>query len=159
MAAWIYGRWSVPERKPVVRRVALIAALAVFGLAVYTGYPSLQFSELIWVKWSPEKVAALRAEERPIFVDFTARWCATCQANKAAVLSSSKIMSVFKEQNVATLKADWTTMDPAITEELARYGRSAVPFNLVYLPGQIEPVILPVVLTSGAVIDALQMSP
>ena len=159
MAAWIYGRWSVPERKPVVRRVALIAALAVFGLAVYTGYPSLHPSELIWVKWSPEKVAALRAEERPIFVDFTARWCATCQANKAAVLSSSKIMSVFKEQNVATLKADWTTMDTAITEELARYGRSAVPFNLVYLPGQIEPVILPVVLTSGAVIDALQMSP
>ena len=159
MAGWIYGRWSVPTRKPAVRRVAVAAALAVLGLAIYTGYPVREPSGLVWEKWSPEKVTTLRAEGRPIFVDFTARWCATCQANKAAVFSSGKIIKTFHARDVAVLKADWTNGDPAITEELARFGRSAVPFNLFYLPGQIEPVILPVILTPGAIMEALGKSP
>ena len=159
MAGWIYGRWSVPMRKPAVRRVAVAAALAVLSLAIYIGYPVREPSGLVWEKWSPEKITTLRAEGRPIFVDFTARWCATCQANKAAVFSSEKIIKTFHALDVAALKADWTNGDPAITEELARFGRSAVPFNLFYLPGQIEPVILPVILTPGAILKALGKSP
>lgn len=159
MAGWIYGRWSVPARKPAVRRVAIAAALAVLGLAIYTGYPVRESSGLVWEKWSSEKVAAIRTEGRPIFVDFTARWCATCQANKVAVFTSEKIMNAFRERDVAMLKADWTNGDSAITEELARFGRSAVPFNLVYLPGRSEPVILPVILTPGAIMEALENSP
>ena len=159
MAGWIYGRWSVPARKPAVRRVAIAAALAVLGLAIYTGYPVRESSGLVWEKWSSEKVAAIRTEGRPIFVDFTARWCATCQVNKVAVFTSEKIIGAFRERDVAMLKADWTNGDPAITEELARFGRSAVPFNLVYLPGRSEPVILPVILTPGAVLKVLRNSP
>ena len=159
MAGWIYGRWSVPARKPAVRRVAIAAALAVLGLAIYTGYPVRESSGLVWEKWSSEKVAAIRTEGRPIFVDFTARWCATCQVNKVAVFTSEKIIGAFRERDVAALKADWTNGDPAITEELARFGRSAVPFNLVYLPGRSEPVILPVILTPGAVLKVLRNSP
>ncbi len=159
MAGWIYGRWSVPGRKPAIRRLAGAAALAVFGLAIYTGYPVRESSGLVWEKWSTEKVASLRAEGRPIFVDFTARWCATCQANKATVFTSEKIIGAFRERDVAALKADWTTQDPAITEELARFGRSAVPFNIIYLPGRNEPFILPEILTSGAVMEVLGNSP
>ena len=77
----------------------------------------------------------------------------TCQANKKLVFGSSEVRDFFKQHNVATLRGDWTNRDAAITAELARWGQSAVPFNLVYLPGE-EPKPLPVVLTPGIVLDA-----
>jgi thiol:disulfide interchange protein DsbD len=107
-----------------------------------------------WEHWSPEALAAARAAGRTIYVDFTARWCATCQTNKAAVFSSGEVLGVLEKQNVLLLKADWTSKDPAITAELARWNRSAVPFNLVY-HGAAEPVILPELLTPGRVLEAL----
>ena len=62
----------------------------------------------------------------------------------------------FRDNNVVTLKADWTKKDAKITQELARWGRSAVPFNLVYLPEAAEPQILPELLTPGIVLEALE---
>jgi thiol:disulfide interchange protein DsbD len=101
-------------------------------------------------------VARLRAEGRPIYVDFTARWCATCQTNKKLVFASDDVRAYFAKNKVATLKADWTNQDPAITAELAKWNRSAVPFNLVYLPGQPEPAVLPELLTPSIVLDAMK---
>jgi thiol:disulfide interchange protein DsbD len=89
-------------------------------------------------------------------VDFTARWCATCQANKKVVFASSEVKNYFRQRKVATLKADWTNANPLITAELARWNRSAVPFNLVYVPGKREPTPLPEILTPGIVLDAFQ---
>jgi thiol:disulfide interchange protein DsbD len=109
-----------------------------------------------WQKWSPDAVAALRADHRIIYVDFTARWCATCQANKKLVFHSDKVLHAFRDKNIATLRADWTNNDPAITAELARYHRSAVPFDVLWLPDNPEPVILPSLLTPGIVLDAVK---
>jgi thiol:disulfide interchange protein len=93
-----------------------------------------------------------------VYVDFTARWCATCQANKRLVFKSDEVLKQFAERNIATLRADWTNQDPRITAELAAYGRSAVPFNLIWFPGKPEPTILPELLTAGTVLDALKGS-
>ncbi len=98
-------------------------------------------------------IAKLRAENRIIYVDFTARWCATCQTNKAAVFHSDEVLAKLKEKNVVLLRGDWTNRDPKITAELARWNRSAVPFNLIYAPGKPDPVILPELLTPGKVIE------
>jgi thiol:disulfide interchange protein DsbD len=108
-----------------------------------------------WEAWSLEAVERLRAEGRVIYVDFTARWCATCQTNKRLVFGSAEVRRVFAERRIATLRADWTNRDPRITAELARYQRSAVPFNVIWRPGRAEPVILPELLTPGIVLDAL----
>lgn len=95
------------------------------------------------------------AEGKPVYVDFTARWCFTCQTNKKIVFGSSEVLRTFRDKGVVTLRADWTDEDPLITAELAKWGRSAVPFNLVYLPGKTEPAVLPELLTPGIVLDAL----
>jgi thiol:disulfide interchange protein len=108
-----------------------------------------------WEHWSPEALAAARAAGRTVYVDFTARWCATCQTNKAAVFSSGEVLAEFGRRNVLLLKGDWTSKDPAITAELAKWNRSAVPFNLIYAPGREEPIILPELLTPGRVLEAL----
>ncbi len=155
MAAWIYGRWTVPGKKPKVRILGRIGATAFLIFGIYFGFPVTASSSLQWEEWSPEKVQLLRSAGRPVYVDFTARWCATCLANKKLVFSSKKVLEEFKKKKVVALKADWTNQDSRITKALAGFNRSAVPFNILYIPGIENPVILPEILTPGIVLEAL----
>ena len=156
-AAWEYGRHVQQARKPAKRAIALarVFVYAILGLWLCMPSKATDTAGPAWEKWSPERLAEARAQGRPVYVDFTARWCVTCQTNKKLVFSSSEVLGHFSRKNVVLLKADWTNSDPAITAELARWNRSAVPFNLVYLPGQSEPTILPEVLTPDIVLKAL----
>lgn len=104
--------------------------------------------------WSPERLAQLRAEGHPVFVDFTAAWCITCQVNDRVALSSSNVQAALRRSNAVVLKADWTNADPAITAALAQHGRSGVPLYLLYGRDG-EPRILPQMLTADIVVDAL----
>ncbi|MBC8009216.1 MAG: thioredoxin family protein, partial [Burkholderiales bacterium] len=128
IAAWIYGRWHHS------RSAWRFAATALFvALGIYVAWPqaiapqatSLQAKpgELPWQEWSPEKVAALTAAGKPVFVDFTAAWCVTCQVNKRVALNNAKVVQAFAERGVVPLRADWTANDPRITATLAALGR------------------------------------
>lgn len=157
LGVWLYGRWNAPGASAGRARFGLLAGLLALAAGLWTGWPQPPApSDIVWEKWSPETVAKLRAENRLVYVDFTARWCATCQANKKLVFASAAVRQTFAARKVVALKADWTNKDPHITAELASYGRSAVPFNVVWRPGQPEPVILPELLTPGIVLDALK---
>ena len=108
-----------------------------------------------WLPWSDQAVAQARAEGRPVFVDFTAAWCVSCQANKKLVLERDAVVQAMNARQVLRLRADWTRRDPVIGAALARHGRNGVPLYLVYLPGSDAPVILPELLTTGTVLRVL----
>lgn len=115
-----------------------------------------QSSKIDWKAWTPEVQESLLAEGNVLFIDFTARWCATCQSNKRIALSSKEIAQKFRDAGIETLKADWTNDDPRITRELLdKYGRGAVPFNVFLLPDGKDPIELPEVLTEGIVANAI----
>ena len=167
LGVWFYGRYNAPGTKPAKVRFGTVTAALVFAVGVWTGWPEDIASktaaaqaagapEVVWEKWSPETVAQLRAEGKTIYVDFTARWCATCQTNKKIVFHSDAVLRAFAAKKIVTLRADWTNKDPAITAELAKYQRSAVPFNVIWQPGKTEPVILPELLTPSIVLDAIK---
>ena len=153
LAAWALGRWAVPVRARSVRWLARGAAVALVVAGVALGWPR---AKVEWIEWSPETVATLRGEGRIVYVDFTARWCVTCQTNKAVVFGSAEVNETFRRLNVAKVRGDWTSRDPRIAAELQRHGRAAVPVDLVYLPGRAEPILLPEVLTPGVVLDAVR---
>jgi thiol:disulfide interchange protein/DsbC/DsbD-like thiol-disulfide interchange protein len=157
MAIWLYGRYTSPGMSRRHSRLGLAGALVLLVFGLQLGWPrAAAATDITWEPWSIERVQQLRAANRPIYVDFTARWCATCQANKKLVFGSDKVTRYFRTHNVATLKADWTNSDPRITAELAKWNRSAVPFNLVYVPTQSEPKVLPEVLTPSVVLRAFE---
>jgi thiol:disulfide interchange protein len=159
MAVWLYGRYHRPDTGAFGVRLGVVGSLALLLIGLNLGWPRAAApTDIVWEPWSAERVAQLREAGRPIYTDFTARWCATCQANKKVVFGSDVVKSYFRDHKVATLKADWTNADPRITAELAKWHRSAVPFNLVYLPANAEPKALPELLTPGIVLKAFDAS-
>ncbi len=162
MAAWAYGRFGQVFGKPARQTAGRVFAAALLAAGLYTGWPRTAEAapagsyQVTWGEWSPEAIAAAQQAGKLVYVDFTARWCATCQTNKATVFHNDDVLAELKRRNVMLLRGDWTNRDAKITAELARWKRSAVPFNLIYAPGKADPVILPELLTPGQVLAALR---
>ena len=112
-----------------------------------------------WEAYSPERVEQLRRAGTPVFIDFTAKWCLICQANKV-ILHSSEIQRAFREKGVVTMSADWTKKDAVITQQLEKLGRTGVPVYVLY-PGNSQdlPFILPQTLTASVVQEYLSKLP
>ena len=109
-----------------------------------------------WKPWSPEAQARALADGKVVYVDFTARWCATCQVNKR-VYADEALRAELARAGVVLLRADWDRRDEVIRAELATYGRQGIPLN-VFLRAGTDPVVLPEVLTAGIVRDGLAAS-
>lgn len=107
-----------------------------------------------WTPYSDAAVDAELAQGRTVFVDFTAAWCVSCQVNKRLVLNRPEVLAEFDRAQVVRMRADWTRRDAEITAALARLGRNGVPVYALLRPGQ-APVLLPEILTTGIVRDAL----
>lgn len=116
--------------------------------------PSSAETTSTWLVWSPETQQRLLSEGRPVFVDFTAAWCVTCQFNKRTTLADAVVLQAFAQRNVALLRADWTRRDPVVTQALADLGRNGVPVYVLHAPGR-APVVLQEVLSVDGVRDAL----
>ncbi|MCH6258237.1 thioredoxin family protein [Puniceicoccaceae bacterium K14] len=171
IAAWAYGKWSAPHRKPTTRRVSMIVSLVIAVAGLWMLYPKSSDTEgtvatsgaksadkygLVWETFSPELVASLRAEGKPVYIDFTAKWCLTCKANKTVVFNSEEVKDRFEELGVVLVKADWTKRDPVITDALESFKRSGVPLNVLYTGTENgEPLLLPELLKPSIVLDAL----
>lgn len=164
--AWVYGRWGSPMMGRTKRIVTYVSVLliAIAGCSVILMPRSTWYSEELlaqgaagkwdgWETFSPQRVAELRQQGKPILIDFTAKWCLVCQANHL-ILSTEDVTKHLDNAGVVRMKADWTRNDPVITEELSKYGRTSVPLYVVYgNDPQKDPVILPQVLTPDIVKD------
>lgn len=156
-AGWVWGRWTTPIRKPKTKWVARGLTVALFAAGFVMAKPGTPVSEsdqvvIEWEKWSKEKEQAYLAEGRPVFVDFTAKWCLTCQVNKKNAYTQ-EVVDLMKSRNVAFLKADKTTTNEEIDRELTRLERSAIPVNVLYAPGERTPTITPELLSPGYLIN------
>jgi thiol:disulfide interchange protein DsbD len=171
IAGWFLGRWTA--RRGAVLLAALLLG-AVVALAVFSqrwaevrvdttgsdrSASSFSAASTGWQPWSDEAVRRSLAQGKPVFVDFTAGWCLSCQVNERAALQQPQVQQAFHSTNVVLLRADWTRHDEAITRALTALGRSGVPAYALYIPGHNEPDLLPEVLTPGIVIGALNNLP
>ncbi len=159
LAAWSYGHWQVARPKLAVFLAALFGALALFvswpGAQPIVGKTSVAAAD--WIPYSRQKLAELRAQGQPVFIDFTATWCITCQVNKRVALNDDAVIRRFGELAIVRMKADWTLQDPEITRALAEFGRNGVPLYVFY-PRQGQAKVLPEILTPSLVLEAISTS-
>ena len=160
-AAWLYGRISSQgTARPVPLTLAAIAVAGALALAsvpqplASNGADASVPANATWEPYSPDRLAALRAEGKPVFVNFTAAWCITCLMNERAVISMKGVQDAITGNGIVYMKADWTNRDPAITAALDSFGRSGVPLYVLYdRSGQ--PHVQPQILTPDAFTAAL----
>ena len=172
MAAWVWGEFVQRGRKRqgFARAIALVLlVIGYFGIlerqlhwrepvqARALGSVEQRPGGIAWKPWSPEAVAEARAAGRPVFVDFTADWCVTCQANKKTSIEISSVEAKLKEINAVALLGDYTLTPDNITKELRKFDRAGVPLVMVYpRDASKPPLVLPELLTPGIVLDALE---
>lgn len=176
---WMYGRFFPVTASRHKQRVGILLLVILISISGFIGLPQSEIREnetssslfsqyeatrdsygLRWITYTEELMASLRYAETPVYVDFTAAWCVTCQVNKRLIFGSKPIRDLFQKKGVILVKADWTTEDPVITRALEMFDRLGVPLNVLYLPGDWDnPVVLPVVLTRGVVIEQLNKLP
>ena len=146
------GAWMNTFRHVMALPMYVTALWLVWVLGLQTGWwdndqaptqSTLSASEsgasrpsIVWEAWSEDKVRAARKDGRPVFIDFTAAWCVTCQFNKKTTFADASLLKDFAQKNVLLLRADWTRYDPAITQALNNLGRNGLPVYAWYAPGQ-----------------------
>lgn len=173
-SAWVWGEFVQrgAKHRGFAMAVAVLALIAGYlsilegqlhwraraAVAATTG-PLENNGGIAWERWSPEALEKARREGKPVLVDFTASWCLTCQVNKKTSIEIDSVRAKLKEVGAVALIGDYTKEDPAITRELVRNNRAAVPLVLVYpADPSSEPIILPSILKPSFVLDALDQA-
>jgi thiol:disulfide interchange protein len=168
-AAWLYGlgqNAGIAGRRawPLIGLASIVLAIAVGAVVLASQQPAppargaataVSKDELPSEPFSPARLAALRAAGKPVFINFTAAWCITCQVNDRVALSSKRMTAAFAAKGVIYLVGDWTNRNADIAAALAAQGRAGVPLYLVYPAGGGEPTVLPQILTEDVVLAAL----
>lgn len=159
VSLWLIGRGQrlkpfgglYPASFPAAAAAALVLYIGVGQFAP----AAMSLEGTAWQAWSPEAVQAARNSGKPVFIDFTAAWCVTCQVNKKAVIDTEDVESAARSLGYARFLADWTNKDPAISAELARYRHNGVPLYIVISKsGAVK--VLPELLTKDTLLSALK---
>ncbi len=160
---WLWSFGNRGRLGHLARAIALIGFAIAFAIL---GSPLLQemtptaiaeqSASRNWEPYSKEKLAALRADGRAVFINATADWCITCLTNEKVTLSNSEVKDAFARHHVTYLKADWTHYDAGITALLAQFGRNGVPLYVFFPAGtDSRPVVLPQLLRPSKVTEIL----
>ena len=152
VAAWAWG-WSQRHGGRWGRILAGAGAAAALLILTTVRPPSPLATGA--ETFTPQRLAALRAEGRPVFVNMTAAWCVTCLINERVTFETARVREAFTLRGVTLLTGDWTRPDPVITAFLRAHGRDGVPLYLYYPPGTGAPVQLPQILTPGTLLTAI----
>ncbi len=153
-ACWLVGRTPLTVG-PRGRAAAWLGGLAVAALSgVLAFVVLLQTPKIPWQPFTPQALAAARAEGKTVMVDFTANWCLTCKWNLKFAIDRPRVRELIERNRVVPMLADWTDRSEMIKEQLNALGKNSIPL-LVIWPPEGEPIIKSDLLTESQVVEAL----
>lgn len=111
-----------------------------------------------WEKFSQKRVEELQNERKIIFIDFTARWCATCQTNTKFAIETPKVEEFIRSNEIVPLLADWTEPSEEIEQYLKLMKRNSIPLIVIWVPGKEQPILLDGLVSESKLLSVLQFS-
>jgi len=159
LGLWWYERQRLGEATTKKMFAYFLLALALGALVFATRGPAVPASVTLAghaVPFSAEKLAQLRAQGTPVFIDMTADWCITCKVNEKAVLDTDAFRALLTLTHTTYMVGDWTNQDPAISAFLDEYHSPGVPLYVVYPADGGPGRRLPQVLTQATMREALE---
>ena len=151
---WVYAFLGMMVSLTLACTVGPNVLGAPVPLANNQDLPSSANESAVWQPWSAQRVDDAVRAGHPVFVDFTAAWCITCQYNKQTTLSQTDVLRDFDQKHVTLMRADWTRRDPDITHALSALGRSGVPVYVLYQAGK-APIVMSEILSRSDLHAAL----
>lgn len=167
LAAWAFGVAQArlaQSKSAILASVTFLLALAATAALVAMPFASRKSDAAVGETdgstipsepYTAARLASLRAEGKPVFVNLTAAWCVSCLYNERVALSSSAVRDAFATTNTAYVVGDWTNQNPEISAILKKHGREGVPLYLYFPPGGGEPKVLPQILTELTIMETL----
>lgn len=147
-------RQKIPFQKNII---SVFVLLVIFSSSSFSFFQQNRVFEIEkdWLNFYDITLDKLINENKIVFLDITADWCATCQFNKINVLNSEPVISLFKENDVTLIRADWTKPNDKINLFLEKYDRFGIPFNAFFSPNFPEGILLSELLSEKEMIDAI----
>jgi thiol:disulfide interchange protein DsbD len=168
LATWMYGRFVRLEHSKSTQWIFTILAMLVIAASAWIFLPyheikAINTTENVsaekgfegWQVFSPELVDELVAKDEPVFIDFGAKWCMTCQSNEKLVTTTAEMKKAFADKKVNLIRGDFTKKNPVMQDFMQKFGRAGVPFYVLYVPGK-EPVVFPEIITIPMLKQALE---
>lgn len=103
-------------------------------------------TEIAWQPYSKQQIETALKNHKPVFINFTAKWCLICLLNDKTTLSTKAFHDLAKQKNIQLYKADFTNKDKHIEDTLKSYNRNSIPLYVYYSPKNQHPQILPQIL-------------
>jgi thiol:disulfide interchange protein DsbD len=82
---------------------------------------------LKWNKWSKVGLDKALADGESVLVQFSAKWCLTCELNEKRCFQNEDVKSFLRSRKIVLLKADLTEQNNIAKKALKKMGRSNVP--------------------------------
>ena len=147
-------RRKFPLLKNTITLASIIFIFFSTSLQIFQQH-SLSGEEKDWVSFFTVDIDQLVAQDKIIFLDITADWCATCQFNKINVLNSDNIIKQFKDNSVTLIRADWTKPNERVNLFLEKYDRFGIPFNAFFSKKFPDGILLSELLSEKEIVNAI----
>ena len=147
-------RRKFPFFKNTITIASIIFIFFSTSLQIFQQHSS-SAEEKDWVSFFTVDIDQLVAQDKIIFLDITADWCATCQFNKINVLNSDNIIKQFKENNITLIRADWTKPNERVNLFLEKYDRFGIPFNAFFSKKFPDGILLSELLSEKEIVNAI----
>jgi len=147
-------RRKFPLFKNTITIASIIFIFFSTSLQIFQQHSS-SAEEKDWVSFFTVDIDQLVAQDKIIFLDITADWCATCQFNKINVLNSDNIIKQFKENNITLIRADWTKPNERVNLFLEKYDRFGIPFNAFFSKKFPDGILLSELLSEKEIVNAI----
>jgi thiol:disulfide interchange protein len=155
---WLIGR--VPayaeSRRLYASWITAAAVCCVAGYISFTQFGPIKH-HLPWRQYTETALQENRAAGKVVMIEFTARWCLTCQYNMRSAIDRPEVAKVVKENGVVPLLADWSDPSEEIESKLRELDSNSIPLLAIYpADPQAQPILLRDVITQAQLIEALE---